>query len=77
MLIKGQCREAPPLACFYMAPRSVAPEILLKALSSGVLRYGEHRLTRVIILCPCVLLSKTNSVMNVNSGLRCSVNHKL
>lgn len=37
MLIKGQCREAPPLACFYMAPRSVAPEILLKALSSGVL----------------------------------------
>lgn len=45
MLIKGQCREAPPLACFYTAPRSVAPEILLKALSSGVLRLGKHRLT--------------------------------
>ena len=26
MLIKGQCREAPPLACFYTAPRSVAPD---------------------------------------------------
>lgn len=26
MLIKGQCREAPPLACFYTASRSVAPD---------------------------------------------------
>ncbi len=61
MLIKGQCREAPPLACFYTASRSVAPDRrtywgyrlgVMGESSRGIVldKQGE--------LCPCVLMSK-------------------
>lgn len=73
MLIKGQCREAPPLACFYMTPRSVAPDrrvtpFFVYRIGSSFVNIEDVTLYEMMMLGLRIALTE-KSALNLSCGL--------